>query len=388
MEASRPLRIVLSTPAYWPAVEFGGPIPATRALAEGLAARGHAVDVLTTSLVALDRPPRRRFRGRTHTLGGVAVHELATTLRYRWMGVVPGAPLALAGLSRPDVVHVFGFRDPVGTAAALWCRAAGVPYLLEPLGMFGPGWRKRSLKRLLDGSVLRPVVAGAALLVAVSELERDAIVARGVEPLRVAVRPNGFPAPPEPTTETPLRDALGLARDTPLLLFVGRLARGKGLPLLLEAVGGLPEVHLALVGPGGRDGTARSLLAASQRPHLAGRLHVLPPTAGDALALLADADVAVLPSEGDSFGMVAAEAAAAGTPSVVTESAGIALLVRDRAGLVVPAEAQALREAIARLLADRPLRARLGAGGRSLAREVSWPSVVEQQEALYWRVLA
>lgn len=385
--AARPLRILLSTPAYWPAVEFGGPIPATRALAEGLAARGHAVDVLTTSLLALDRPPARRLRGRLRTVGGVTVHELATPLRYRWMGVTPGAPGALLRVSRPHVVHVCGFRDPLGTAVALWCRAARVPYVLEPLGMFGPGWRKQALKRALDGTVLRPVVAGARLLVAVSELERDAVAAGGVERGRVAVRPNGFPEPPEPPSERPLRGALGLDASTSVVVFVGRLARGKGLPLLLEAFGELDGAHLVLVGPWGRDGTAEALLAATTRPGLAHRVHVLPPTAGEALTLLADADVAVLPSEGESFGIVAAEAAAAGTPSVVTDRCGIAALVRDRAGLVVPYDAAALRGALARLLADAPLRRKLGGGGRELARELSWPRVVELQEEIYRRVL-
>jgi glycosyltransferase involved in cell wall biosynthesis len=283
-------------------------------------------------------------------------------------------------------VHVLGFRDPLGTTVALWCRAARVPYVLEPLGMFGPGWRKRALKGALDRSLLRPVVSGAALVVAVSDRERDAIVAGGLEIERVAVRPNGFPPPARDTAARPLRKALGLAADDPLVLFVGRLARGKGLPLLVEALRRLPDAHLALVGPWGHDGTAAELDAAA-RSGLAGRLHILPPTTGDALALFADADVAVLASEGESFGLAAAEAAAAGTASVVTDRCGIAPLVRDRAGLVVPYDAAAVAAALARLLVDPALRARLGDGGRALARELSWPHVVELQEELYRRVL-
>ena len=342
--------------------------------------------MLTTSLLALDRPPARRLRGRTHSLGGVTVHELATPLRYRWMGLTPAAPLALARL-RPDVVHVFGFRDPGGTAVAVASRLSGVPYVLEPLGMLWPGWRKQALKRVLDGTALRPVVRRAALVVAVSERERDAIAAAGVDPAFVVVRPNGFPDPVEPSDERPLRTTLGLDAGVPLVLYVGRLARGKGLPLLLQAFEGMPDAHLALVGPWGRDGTAEEVAAAGRRPELAGRVHVLPPTEGNAVALFADADVAVLPSEGESFGIAAAEAAAAGTPAVVTDRCGIAPLVEDRAGLVVPFEAAALRDALARLVGDAPLRRRLGEGGRGLARELSWPHVVERQEEIYRRAL-
>jgi glycosyltransferase involved in cell wall biosynthesis len=316
----------------------------------------------------------------------VSVHELATPLRYRWMGLTPAAPLALARL-RPDIVHVFGFRDPIGTAAALASRASRVPYVLEPLGMLWAGWRKQALKRMLDGTALRPVVRGAALLVAVSERERDAIAATGVDPAHVVVRPNGFPDPADPPAGQPLRAALGLEAEVPLVLYVGRLARGKGLPLLLEAFAAVPGAHVALVGPWGRDGTAEELAAASSRPQLAGRVHVLPPIEGDAVALFAEADVAVLPSEGESFGIAAAEAAAAGTPTVVTDRCGIALLVDGRAGLVVPFEAPPLRDALARLVGDASLRRRLGEGGRALARELSWGHVVERQEEIYRRAL-
>ena len=84
-------------------------------------------------------------------MDGATVHYLATPLRYRWMGITPTLPIALARLRRPDVVHVFGFRDPITTGTAAWCRIRRVPYVFEPLGMFEPRLRKVLLKRALDG---------------------------------------------------------------------------------------------------------------------------------------------------------------------------------------------------------------------------------------------
>ena len=55
---------------------------------------------------------------------GVRIHELATPLRYRWMGVTPSLPLVLRSLPRPDVVHVFGYRDFVTTVTAAWAGRA------------------------------------------------------------------------------------------------------------------------------------------------------------------------------------------------------------------------------------------------------------------------
>ena len=96
----------------------------------------------------------------------------------------------------------------------------------------------------------------------------------------------------------------------------------------------------------------------------------------------------MLPSRNESFGMVAAEAAAAGTAVVVTDRCGVAALLGERAAVIVPPEAERLREAIVRLLADPALRARLGAAGRDVAREFSWESVVAEQEQLYRLALA
>lgn len=383
------LRVLLSTPAYWPAVDFGGPIWTMRELADGLTRRGHEVTVVTTALTALDRPPEQRARTVTRTVDGVSVHALATPLRYRWMGLTPTAPLLLRRLPRPDVAHVGGFRDPLGTLVALWCRRAGVPYVLEPLGMLRAKWRKVALKRVLDATLLRPVVEGAAVVVAVSGVERDELVTSGVPRRRIVVRGNGFPEPAAPAPAEPgLRDRLGIPADRPLVLFVGRLAAGKGIPLLLEAARGLAGVHLVLAGPDGGDGTL-SAIGGARSGALAGRVHVVPPEAGERpLALYAAADVFVLPSLGESFGMVAAEAAASGLAAVVTESCGIAELVRDRAALVVPYEAGAVRAALERLLHDPELRRRLGDGGRALAREQSWAEVVRRQEQLYRLALA
>jgi glycosyltransferase involved in cell wall biosynthesis len=368
------LRVLLATPAYWPAVSFGGAIWVARELCEALAERGHAVEVVTTSLVDLERGTS--VRTRTEEIGGVCVHYLATPVRYRWMGVTPSLPTTLARLGRPDVAHVIGFRDPIGTGVAAWCRLRKIPYLLEPIGMFRPRLRKLRLKHALD-SLLAPLVRGAALVVATSELERRDLVEAGVHPKRIAVRPNPFPAP-HPGRTGLLRTRLGID-DAPLALYVGRLGAGKGLDLLLDAISGLPEVHLALVGPADDPGVVRRVRSGS-------RVHVLPPSSDERpLELYGDADVFVLASdsERENFGLAAAEAAAAGVPLVVTSKTGIAEFVDGRAGIVVEPERAAIRAAVARVLDDVELAARLGAGGVEVAQELSASAVVERQEDLY-----
>jgi len=341
-----------------------------------LVGRGHDVDVLTTTIVDLHKRPAARSS--VGVVDGATVHYLATPLRYRWMGITPTLPVALARLKRPDVVHVFGFRDPVTTATAAWCRVARVPYVFEPLGMFQPRLRKVALKRLLDATLYRGVVRGAAAVVVASEHERDGVVACGVAKEKVHVRGNGFPAPEAAAPNGELRKELGIPSGAPVILYVGRIATGKGIDHLLAAVHELPDAHLVIAGPDDRHGVSTD----------GERVHRLPVREEPPHDLYPQADVFVLASEGESFGMVAAEAAAAGTPVIVSDRCGIAGFFEAGEALVVPYERDAVVGAIRRVLSDESLRQQLARGGPAAARRMSWDSVTDAQERIYRDVAA
>jgi glycosyltransferase involved in cell wall biosynthesis len=382
-----PLRVIFAAPAHWPAVSFGGPVWMARGLTEGLVARGHAVDLVTTSLRSIGEPPAQRWGSRERDLGGVRVHELATPTRYRWMGITPTLPLALRRLPRPDVAHVFGYRDVVTTLTAAWCRRNGIPYVFEPLDMVVPQFRNVPLKRAFDRAVGRPVIDGAQLVVANSHRERRMLVEAGVDAAKIVVRPNGFPPPHDDVADV-LRRRIGIAPETPLVLNVGRISFKKGLDLLLQAMADVPDAHVAVVGPDDGDGTRERLEQLARRPELSGRVHLVPPLdERQPRELYGEADVFVLPSRNESFGMVAAEAAAAGVASVVSTECGVAELLAD-AAVIVPPEVGPVREAVAALLADPERRRRLGEAGRAVAASLSWDAVVGMQEEIYARALA
>jgi len=368
----RKLRILFAAPAWWPATAFGGPVVVARELTTRLAARGHSVEVVTTSLTSVDRSGA--WRSSTEERDGVRVRYLATPVRYRWMGVTPTLPVELARIERPDVVHVFGFRDPVTTGVAAWARLRRIPYVFEPLGMFRARLRKVAVKRALDSTLYRGVASGAAAVVVSSSLERDDVAASGVVPsARIHVRGNGFPEPYEvPAAD---RAALGIPSEAPVLLYVGRIASGKGIEHLVAALQELPEAHLLLIGPDDRHGVTAGLGVE--------RVHALGQTDGPPLAYYRLADVLVLPSAGESFGMVAAEAAAGGTPVVVTDRCGVADFFGEGEALVVPEDRRAILDAVRSVLAEPELRARLAAGGVEAARRMSWDAVTDRQEELY-----
>jgi glycosyltransferase involved in cell wall biosynthesis len=375
----RPLSILWAAPAYWPASAFGGPIPVMRELARRLTARGHRLDVLTTAILDLHRRPAARAR--VDAVDGATVRYLGTPVSYRWFGATPALPLALRGLPRPDVVHLFGFRDPLTTATAAWCRARRVPYVLEPLGMFRPRLRKVRLKEAFDRSVGRRLAGGAAAVLTASQRERDDVVAFGLDPDRVVVRGNGFPVPPAAPDGVGARSRLGIPTGAPVALYVGRIADGKGIELLVDAARATAEAHIVVAGPDDRHAATARLREAERE--LGPRLHVLPPTDGPPWDLYAAADVFVLASAGESFGMAAAEAAAAGTAVVVSDRCGVAGAFGEGEALVVPYQPSAVVAAVRETLTDEALRGRLAAGARAAAERGSWDAVADRQEAIY-----
>jgi glycosyltransferase involved in cell wall biosynthesis len=255
-----------------------------------------------------------------------------------------------------------------------------VPYVFEPLGMFQPRLRKVALKRLLDSTLYRGVARGAAAVVVASEREREDVIAGGVPAERVVVRGNGFPDPAERLGSDParVRPLLGIPDGAPLMLYVGRIAAGKGIDHLLAAVRELPDAHLVIAGPDDRHGVETD----------GERVHTLPMTEEPPRRLYPQADVFVLASEGESFGMVAAEAAASGTPVVVTDRSGIAEVLGPDGALVVPNDRGSLLEAVRNVLADPELASGLSVRGREIAAANAWPVIVDRQEQIYREALA
>lgn len=206
---------------------------------------------------------------------------------------------------------------------------------------------------------------------------------------------------PIPTDEA--RESIGLPRDERILLFVGRIEPLKGLETLLRAIALLRESgvqcqvpHLLMVIGGDPGATGENLNTEMAR------LQALCKQLGlDDLVLFlgkrgqdtlpdyySAADVLIMPSHYESFGMVALEAMACGTPVVASQVGGLAFLVQDgETGFVVPdGDPRALCDRLTLLLTDPPLRLRLGRQAAAYARQYSWDSVVDRLLAVYRRV--
>lgn len=190
------------------------------------------------------------------------------------------------------------------------------------------------------------------------------------------------------------REALGLDAATPVLLWVGRLEKLKGVDILIQALAEAdsPDAHLLVVGGDDAASSLRTELETQAREAgLAGRVHFTGPVAHDRLPVYyAAADVCVVPSYYESFGLVAIEALACGTPVIASRVGGLVSTVTDGVnGYLIPWRCPGpFAERLDVLLSNPELRANFSKSGRRSVERFRWGTVAAQVARLYERLAA
>jgi glycosyltransferase involved in cell wall biosynthesis len=390
------------TQSYYPFFDHGGPTVKVRALARGMAASGHGVTVLTADL-GFDSAKQKTAQATASRWGfdaeedGVEAIYLRTRARYRALTWNPGvAAFCRERLASFDVVHIYGLYDLIAPRIAAECRRIGRPYVVEPMGMFQPIVRNIFLKRIYHAVYGKSMLAGAARLIATAEQERQELLAGGILDGKIIVRRNGIEVPRSFPPPGLFRNHWNISTDVKLVLFLGRLVSKKSPDLMLEAFSrwqqrgnGRRNSVLVLAGPDEGDGYRQRLEAQAARIGLNGGVLFPGPLYGEAKwAAYRDADLFVLPSQNENFGNTAAEAVACGTPVLVTDRCGIAPIVDQRAGLVVPHDCAALEAGLEMILDDPAMAARLRAGCKEVTLSLGWAEPLAEMESIYQDVIS
>jgi glycosyltransferase involved in cell wall biosynthesis len=394
------MRVLKTVQSYFPFQERGGTVFKVRAIARGLARRGHSVTVLTADLGIRNRNSGGRFEpsewGWRTNDDGVETVYLSSAARYRALTINPGAMrFCAASLGSCDLVHIYGLYDLLGPAAAYVCRRNATPYLLEPMGMYRPIVRNIALKKLYQQLIGGRLAARARSVIATSEQERDELAAAGLDPRRIVVRRNGVEIPEHLPPRGEFRRARNLPQDALLVLFLGRIVSKKRPDLLIQAFRDWLEKSafrqnsfLIIAGPKEGDRYTRHLQGLASSLGVSDRVLFAGPLYGDEKwRAYRDADVFVLPSENENFGNTAAEAASCGTPVIVTDRCGIAPFV-ERAGLIVRPDRTDIANALERILDDPAFNERCRGGCTEVAGPLSWDAPLDELEQLYQQCCA
>ena len=344
------------SPTFFPATYWGGPIYSTKAICDSTYAAGAAVTVLSTDAAG----PRRSDR-----LAADARQELPYPVRY--LHRIAGAsisPLLLAALpgaiARADVVHLTGTFNFPTLPTLLLAKLIGRPVVWSPRGAIQATleWDdspKKGLKRAF-------LTLASRLLPRRSRLHATAAV-------EAEANAHFFPAVPNVVISNSVRmpELLPHQESSSFrLIFVSRLHPKKGLDLLIEALRHLPDsITLDIYGTGDPEYTEEvRAMADSMSGRVTVHGHL---TDEDKPAAFANAELIVLPSYSENFGIVVAEARAHGVPALTTTNTPWALLDEIGCGRCIPLSVENLTQTIAGLQTE-DLEA-MGARGRALAAE-------------------
>lgn len=280
--------------------------------------------------------------------------------------------------------HVTHVHEPLAPMLSLAAAASGP----RPIVGTFHAWSASDRLYRLTAPVARRVARRLAVRIAVSpSAQRYAAEALGLSMGSFRVVPNGVDNVRFGSAE-PIAQLVD--RSRPLILFVGRLEKRKGVEYLIRAFLRLraqrPEVRLCVVGEGPERERCQNLIPPSVRPDA---LFVGAVSNAELPRYHASADIFVsVATEGESFGIVLLEGMAAGLPVIASDIPGYRTVMQDgvQGRLVPPGDSHALAEALDALLANPRLRQALGAEGVRTAAEYSWPVVGAQLEEIYREV--
>ncbi|GAC1622674.1 MAG: glycosyltransferase [Candidatus Acidiferrum sp.] len=392
------MRILNVTQSYAPFYEFGGPPAKVRALSEGLTRLGHEVTVVTADWGLANRlkelPGESKAEERPYGLrqeeNGVESIYLRNWIQYRALSWNPGVyPFLSRQIGNFDVAHIFGLYDLLGPAVASACRERGIPYVVEPIGMYVPIVRNIWMKRLYHIFLGDSLIQNASSVIATSEQEASEMTAGSIPSEKIVLRRNGVEIPANMPDRGSFRATHGILSNVKLVLYLGRLSLKKSPDLLLRAFARLSarlsEFSMTLVFSGpDEDGMKERLEQMATQLGIRSLVQFSGPLYGvNKWSAYRDADVFVLPSQNENFGNTVAESIAAGTPAIVTDKCGVARFVGEVAGLVVKYDEKELAGALERVLWEPGLQARLQAGCASVTSQLGWAQPVSEMESLY-----
>jgi glycosyltransferase involved in cell wall biosynthesis len=349
---------------------------------------GLSVSVPNLCKALADFPEVRVCLAARPTSEPVEVSE-RSNFRIRW---IDGGPSSVAGVfsemadldpgGRP-LVHLQGLWDPVYHWASRHAARHGLPVVVSIRGMLEP-WalKHKGLKKKLAWHVYqRRNLLNASALHVTSPAELDSIKRVGLPAPSTVFIPNGVTPPP---------DLDALIRSTPrerTLLFLGRLHRIKGLINLIDAwADHTPSGWtLQLTGPD-CEGHRSELEARIRRRGIGQSVRITEMVAEEEKwRTLASASALVLPSFSENFGLVVAEALAAGTPVAATTGSPWSCLETEGAGWWVHPQAGTLTEFLRKLESTPAVDlVAMGERGRALvARNYTWPGVASRFAEVY-----
>ena len=366
----------------------GGAETVVKAYSEGLRDLGHDVEVVTTDLYTETPFVKKKMPSVVNGIN-VTRHKAYTVSGEAHYVLAPG--MVQSFLSKnADIIHTHSYGYFQNHAGWIRERFQSTPWVITP--HFHPSWsmwggsKRKTLREFYDTVIGKGTLEAADLITCVSKHERDMLVSEiGLKEDNIKIIYNGINW--ADWSSVPNKEVFRKQYPTiseKFVLFAGRLATNKGLSDLISAMQLIDKKSVDLVITGADMGLGKQLeKEASGKGVTMHRLgHIDDETYR---SVLSAAEMLVLPSEYEAFGIVLLEAAAAKTPVIGTNVGGIPeAMSPGNNGLIVEYnDVNNLAKSIAILLEDEKMSIEMGKSGREWAKKFSWESIVKEIEHEY-----
>lgn len=370
----------------------GGAETVVKAYSEGLRDLGHDVEVITTDLYTETPFVKKEMPSEVNGIN-VTRHKAYTVSGEAHYVLAPGMVQSFLS-KKADIIHTHSYGYFQNHAGWIRERFQSTPWVITP--HFHPSWsmwggaKRKTLREFYDTVIGKGTMESADLITCVSKHERDMLVSEiGISEDNIKIIYNGI----NWNDWQILPDKEIFRKQYPdisdkFVLFAGRLATNKGLSDLISAMCQVNQKSVDLVITGADMGLGKQLekeaLEKGVRMHRLG--HIDDETYR---SVLAAAEMLVLPSEYEAFGIVLLEAAAAETAVIGTNVGGIPeAMSPDNNGLIVEYnDVDNLSKSIATLLEDDKMCKEMGKAGRLWAKNFSWDSILKELEQEYSTII-
>lgn len=383
------MHILQITKYFYPAVSFGGPVQCTYNLSKYLVNRGHKVTVYATD--ALDISSNTRIK-RTHNwVDGIEVFYFRNALKFYGFFISPGIIQALnENLHKFDVVHLHEYRTFQNLAFHHWNKKH-IPYVLSCHGEFSyhrQSWDQLLLRKFFEDNFGKRIVKDSSKMIALTEFEQSQYMRGGVGENKIAVIPNGVAFEDfHPFSSKTFKELFGIEEKN-IVLYVGRINKGKGVDVLLKAFALIAkdraDTKLVLAGPD--DGFLVVLRKMVEELNLKTKVLFTGSLNREQVVAAYNAcSVIVYVSAQEGFPLVPLEAAMASKPVVVSDIPAMDFVRKGEFGKFVRyGSVTQLKTAIEHILNNSKLSRELGEKGKKFVMDnYSWQVIGKKIESIY-----
>ncbi|MDP7260493.1 MAG: glycosyltransferase family 4 protein [archaeon] len=401
------MKLLMVQHHYYPSL--GGGQEYAKLLSEGLVKKGHKVTVFTTNSLTnedilslsftppfLSRKKKIKPLKKRERVGGVSVRRFPVKGRFYSFNSIPEMFSAMEDFSDYDVITSYGFNLLSSFEACRKARKQGKPFILNGVDVLVPKslpLPARVLKWFYDLSFGRYIAKNSDYIISFTEDQVKDYVKRGAVESKIGIIP-----PPLILKDysSKISEAFlkrhGIKKKDKVLLYAGRLTEHKGIQDVIEE---LPEIRKKVPNVkffiAGEDyGYKKSLQSLIREKGVEDSVFFVGPYRArekELIQFFAAADLFVLPSNMEGFGIVLAEAMACGTPCIAYNIPAVREVISDGENGYLAKDRRDLSKHIISLLSSPSELKRMGENGKKSVKRLSQSTVVSDLESIYKKLL-